>query len=415
MNKTLMVLRYEFLGTIRRPSFLLFALGIPLLAILAFSAIAILGGRSGNTPQSAASSPSNDLKAEGYVDYSGLIKQIPADIPANVLLPFPDENSARDAFNSGEISSYYVIPQDFIQSGELIYINPDYSPVNSSGQTWVMRQTLVFNLLDSNQQLDQVFWQPISTVEKPISGTQTGQSGDSSSAFGFAYPMMMIFYILILTSSSLLLNNVGNEKKNRVVEVMLVSVTPQQMLTGKFLALGLVGLLQTSLWLGTFYGLLKVFGTSLDFLSQIQFTPYILFWGILFFVLGYAVYASLMGAMGALAESPKEASQSIILVIAPLIVPMMLFVVLIEQPLGTLATVLGIFPLTAPMAMMTRMAAAHIPLWQPALAAVLLVLTAMLVMRGAANLFRAQYLLSGQKFSIRRYLTIMLGRPSQRT
>jgi ABC-2 type transport system permease protein len=278
-----------------------------------------------------------------------------------------------------------------------------------------MRQTLVFNLLDSNQQLDQVFWQPISTVEKPISGTQTGQSGDSSSAFGFAYPMMMIFYILILTSSSLLLNNVGNEKKNRVVEVMLVSVTPQQMLTGKFLALGLVGLLQTSLWLGTFYGLLKVFGTSLDFLSQIQFTPYILFWGILFFVLGYAVYASLMGAMGALAESPKEASQSIILVIAPLIVPMMLFVVLIEQPLGTLATVLGIFPLTAPMAMMTRMAAAHIPLWQPALAAVLLVLTAMLVMRGAANLFRAQYLLSGQKFSIRRYLTIMLGRPSQRT
>jgi ABC-2 type transport system permease protein len=415
MNKTLMVLRYEFLGTIRRTSFLLFALGIPVLAVIVFAAIAILGSRGGSSSQSADASPTANLSTEGYVDYSGLIKQIPENVPENVLLSFPGENSAREAFSRGEISSYYVIPQNFIQSGEIIYVNPDYSPVNSSGQTWVMRQTLVFNLLNSNQQLNQVFWQPIKTIEKPVGGSASGQSGNTSSAFGFAYPMMMMFYILILTSSSLLLNNVGNEKKNRVVEVMLVSVTPQQMLTGKFLALGLVGLLQTSLWLGTFYGLLKVFGTNLNFLSQIQFTPYILFWGILFFVLGYAVYASLMGAMGALAENPKEASQSIILVIAPLIVPMMLFVVLIEQPLGTLATVLGIFPLTAPMAMMTRLAAAQIPLWQPVLAAALLALTAILVMRGAANLFRAQFLLSGQKFSARRYFNVLLGRASQKS
>jgi ABC-2 type transport system permease protein len=414
MNKTLMVLRYEFLGTIRRFSFLLFALGIPVLAVIVFAAIAILGSRGGSTSQSADTSPSVDLNTEGYVDYSGLIKEIPENVPANVLLPFPDENSARDAFSRGEISSYYVIPQDFIQSGEMIYVNPDYSPVNSSGQTWVMRQTLVFNLLQGNQELDQVFWQPIKTVEKPVSGTSSGQSGGSSSAFAFAYPMMMIFYILILTSSSLLLNSVGNEKKNRVVEVLLVSVTPQQMLTGKFLGLGLVGLLQTSLWLGTFYGLLKVFGTRINLFSQMQFTTSILLWGILFFVLGYAVYASLMGAMGALTENPKEASQSIILVIAPLIVPMMLFVVLIEQPLGTLATVLGIFPLTAPMAMMTRLAAAPIPLWQPALAAGLLILTAILVMRGAANLFRAQFLLSGQKFSIKRYFGILFGRAAQK-
>jgi len=415
MNKTWMVLRYEFLGTIRRFSFLLFALGIPLLAVLVFAVIAILGNRSGNTAQTIGTPPTIELNTEGYVDYSGLIKQIPESVPVNSLIPYPDENSARDALSSGEITSYYVVPQDFIESGELIYVNPNYSAVNPSGQTWVMKQTLVFNLLEDNQQLNQIFWQPINTVEKSVSGTPTGQSGENPSAFGFAYPMMMIFYILILTSSSLLLNSVGNEKKNRVVEVMLVSVTPRQMLAGKFLALGLVGLLQTSLWLGTFYGLLKVFGRRIDLLSQIQFTPSILFWGILFFVLGYAVYASLMGAMGALTENPKEASQSIILVIAPLLVPMLLFVVLIEQPLGTLATVLGIFPLTAPMAMMTRMAAAQIPLWQPALAAVLLILTAILVMRGAANLFRAQFLLSGQKFSVKRYFSILLGRSAQKS
>jgi len=206
----------------------------------------------------------------------------------------------------------------------------------------------------------------------------------------------MILYIVLLMGSSLLLSSMANEKKNRVMEILMLSITPRQMLTGKILGLGIAGLTQAVVWAGTGFLLLRIGGQTLNLPPGFELPTSILAWALVFFLLGYLVYASLMAGLGALAKDSKEASQKTILVIWPVIIPMFFMSVIIENPHGMLATVLSLVPLTAPITMMTRLAAGGVPLWQPLLAAGLLLVTAYVVIRAVSGIFRAQTLLSGQ-------------------
>lgn len=194
------------------------------------------------------------------------------------------------------------------------------------------------------------------------------------------------------------------------MEILMVSVTPRQLLTGKIVALGLIGLLQTIVWVGTGRLLLARSGTTFNLPIAFQLPASFLIWGVIFFLLGYAVYASLMAGLGALVPNLREASQATILVIFPLIIPVVLLSILINDPHGLLATVLSLFPLTSPVAMMTRLAAGGVPFWQTLLAAALLAVTAVLVVRSVARMFRAQTILSGQPFSRKVFFNALFGR-----
>ncbi|RLD03221.1 MAG: hypothetical protein DRI56_12830, partial [Chloroflexota bacterium] len=123
-----------------------------------------------------------------------------------------------------------------------------------------------------------------------------------------------------------------------------------------------------------------------------------------------AVNASLMAGMGALMPNMKESSQATFIVIAPMLIPMFLITVLIEDPHGALSLGLSLFPLTSPIAMMTRISAGGVPLWQLLLACALLGATVVIVVRMVARMFHAQTLLSGQAFSSKRYFKALLGR-----
>ncbi len=410
MRKTLLVLRNEIITTVTRKSFLFTAFGLPLIAVLIFLGASVLKGNAlGALGALTGASGKSELQVEGYVDHSGLIKAIPEDIPAGILVAYPDEASAHQALNNGEIAAYYVIPADYIESGNLIYINPAYSWTSNKGQSWVMRRTIIANLLDNDPERIQRFWHAMDVEVKALAPSQQ-RDEDNPLTFAVPYATMMIFYIVILMSSSLLLNSVTVEKQNRVMEILMSSIKPSQLLSGKIIGLGITGLLQTVIWFGTGYILLRLSGRTFNLPPGFELPPSILVWGIVFFLLGYAVYASLMAALGALVPNLKEGSQSTIVVIWPTIIPMFLISILIEQPHGALATGLSLFPLTAPMTMMLRLSAGGVPWWQPLLAAGLLLITVYFILRAVARVFRAQYLLSGQPFSVKRYLGALLGR-----
>jgi ABC-2 type transport system permease protein len=172
-----------------------------------------------------------------------------------------------------------------------------------------------------------------------------------------------------------------------------------------------VGLLQTLIWAGTGYGMMRLGGQTLNVPAEVQLPLSIVAWAAVYFILGYVVYASLLGGVGALAGPNRMGSSSAdFVVIWPLIVPIFFMMFLIQNPNGMLAVVLSLFPLTAPVAMVTRLAAASIPPWQPILAAGLMAATAVLVMRAVARMFRAHTLLSGQPFTVGRYFAALLGR-----
>jgi ABC-2 type transport system permease protein len=217
--------------------------------------------------------------------------------------------------------------------------------------------------------------------------------------------------MLIVGSATLLLNNISKEKENRVIEMLLTSVTSRQLLTGKILGLGIVGLGQTLFWFGTSYVLLNLSGRTFQVPSAIHLPFSFLAWGLVFFLLGYAVYASLMAGLGALAPNLREASQATFMITLPLMVPLFLASsVFMQAPNGMIAIVLSLFPLSAPVAMMARLSAGGVVWWQPWLAVVLLAGTIVFIVRAVAGMFRAQSLLSGQGFKFKMFFQALVGK-----
>lgn len=409
MRKSVLVLRNEFFTTVSRPSFLLMAFGLPLIAFLVFAAAGWLGrtgaGGSGDTSGSSAFT----IRPQGLVDEAGFVRTVPTDTPPGALTIFPDEDSARQALASGQISSYYRIPADYLETGKVYLIDPDARPLTSGGQTWILRWTLMVNLLGGDAQRAARVRNPMEVAATPLSPAPRRDT-ESEAAFWIPYAVTLIFYFVIIMSASLLLNSISKEKQNRVMEILMGSVSPRQMLVGKIAGLGLAGLTQTAVWVSTGYALLRIGGQTLNIPPSLQPSPSFIVWGILFFLLGYALYASLMGALGALVPNLREASQATISVIWPLLLPLFFISALVQEPDGALAVVMGFFPFTSPVVMMTRLASGGVPAWQPALAAVLLGATAVWVVRAVARMFRAQTLLSGQAFSVKRFWGALLGR-----
>jgi ABC-2 type transport system permease protein len=412
MKKTLLVLRNEIITLLTSPSFWLVALGLPLVGSILFGVAGAIN-RNASASQSISqvfTSP-QDLRPEGYVDLSGLIRQAPTGTKAGGFVAYPTEAAARQALQAGQISAFYIVSPDYIRDGKVTYIRPDFNPLAPSGNlsgnfTWLLQ----VNLAGGDAQFASLVNGP--TKLEDVSQAKAPQPDQKNAlALWTPYIVTLLFYGLILGSASLLLGNISKEKENRIMEVLLTSISPQQLLTGKILGLGIVGLVQTLIWLGTSYVLLNLSGRTFKLSSNINLPLSFLAWGLLFFVLGYAVYASLMAGLGALAPNLREASQATFIIMLPMMIPLFLSSsVFMEAPNGAIATVLSLFPLSAPVAMMARLSAGGVPGWQAPLSAVLLALTALLVLRGVAGMFRAQALLSGQGFKLKTYFRALAGK-----
>jgi ABC-2 type transport system permease protein len=410
MNKTLLVLRTEIINVFTRRSFLIMTFVVPVIGFGLFVGITSLNQSNPEALESIISAPYAETESEGYVDHSGLIQSLPADTPPDRLIPYPNEEAANRAIENGEISGYYVIPADVVESGELTLVKQDFSPFPSDDQSdWTMRWTFYVNLLGGDESLATRVNTPMD-VNRVALIPETVRDVSSPLAFVVPYITTILFSIVILGSASMLLNSVATEKQNRVVEVLMLSVSPRQMLTGKIIGLGITGLLQTIIYTGISYSLLRISGRTSTIAANFNLPPSILWWGLVFFLVGYAIYASLMAGLGALVPNLREASQATFVVIFPMLIPLYLMSVLVQDPNGTLSTVLSLFPFTAPVAMMTRLAASTVPLWQPLLAVGLALLTAMLIIRSVAGMYRAQVLLAGQEFKIGLFFRALLGR-----
>jgi ABC-2 type transport system permease protein len=214
----------------------------------------------------------------------------------------------------------------------------------------------------------------------------------------------------MITSASLLMNGITKEKENRVMEILMSAVKPRALLTGKILGLGLIGLLQLVVWMGSALLMLNLGGSVLKIPQNLQLPPELLFWGIIFFILGYLIYATIMAGIGALVPNMKEASQATFIIVIPLIIPMLSISVIIETPNAALPVILSLIPFTAPNTIMTRLAVGPVPVWQLLISISLMILTIWLLIRAVAGMFRAQLLVTGQKFSLKRYIRALLGK-----
>ena len=203
--------------------------------------------------------------------------------------------------------------------------------------------------------------------------------------------MFFLLTMSIFMSSGYLLQGIAEEKQNRVIEILLSSVTPTQLLMGKMLGLGGAGLLQVA-----FYVVLLFLPASL-ILAILTVSIGQILLSLVYVALGYFLFASLMAATGLLGSTSQESQQLSIVWTMTSMIPMFLVASLMQQPHSWLARSLSFFPLTAPVTMLLRLSTGEVPATDVLISTAVLILGIVLAVKGASRLIRTASLMYGKR------------------
>ncbi len=406
------VFKFEFLNLVTKRSFLLTVILVPLIPALLLFVLGMLNDdQTQNLGQIFTSEIANPLPI-GVVDQSGIVKDYPDWLTSGALVEVVDEDTARQRTSANQLEGFFVIAPDYLESGKVTFIKPEINMITEIVQQGALDELINYNLMGSDQQLYLRYSNPV-TYNYQFLNPETADTRDqdSLSTFFVPYAIMMLFYMLILISSSFMINAVGKDKENKTIEIMLTSVSPMDLFFGKLLGYGAASLLQMIAWGGTLAFIMNMGGQSLAFLQGVSLPSRVLVMGIPYFILGFFLYGSLMAGIGALAPNLREGNSSSFILTLPLIFIMLIINQLIGEPNSLISVILSIFPMTASVVMMARLAIGPVALWQIGLSLAVLIATVYFVVRGVSNLFSSQTLLSGEKFNIKTFFrTIVFGR-----
>ena len=216
-----------------------------------------------------------------------------------------------------------------------------------------------------------------------------------------------ILYFALLVYGAMVLRSVLEEKTGRIVEVILSSVRPWELMLGKILGVGAVGLTQLLIWV-VFGALLLTLGAAalLPLVAETgildQVPVFLPGWGLVVFFLicfflGYFIYASIFAAVGAMCSTEEEAQQLQLPVVMVVLVPFLFLLPVLEDPESRLATVLSLFPLFSPILMFARVAVDAAPPWQAGISVVGMVGALAVVAWVAGRIYRVGILMQGKR------------------
>ena len=341
-----------------------------------------------------------DSGVMGYVDSANALANATAPPDSKITFQkFTDQAAAKMALESQKIVGYYVLADDFAttRKAEMFYLKREPSrDVRSEFERYV-KTALLSGVTTS-------------TAQRLIGGTDiTFETPDKSRAFGednvigFVLPILfgVMFFIALFSGAQYLMQAVIDEKENRTMEILVTTVTPMQLMGGKVLGLGALGLTQVVVWLGFSLLALKILGGQLSFLQGAQLEPGFIVVALIMFVLEYVLFGAVMAAIGASVVDQKQAQQFIGPFVMLAISPEFFIPVIFLNPNGWVATLLSLFPFTAPLALVFRYGITTVPLWQIGLAIALLLAFAIGAVWLAGRIFRVGMLRYGQAVPLR--------------
>ncbi len=253
-----------------------------------------------------------------------------------------------------------------------------------------------------------------------------------------AYVLSFILYMFLILYGVMVMQSVIEEKNNRVLEVLVSTVKPFDMMMGKILGIACVALVQILIWIVFIAGvayfvlphilpdeilaamdLLKqgvpasaVGGTEMGMLqaimmlSNIKYIGGIIIWLLVFVFGGFLLYAAMFAAVGSAVDSPQDAQQLQTPIMLPIILALFVMLSVINDPTSNLAFWFSMIPFTSPIVMMARIPY-EIPMWEVCLSAVLLYATFLFVVWGAGKIYRVGILMHGKKPNIKELLRWM--------
>jgi len=392
MNKTQLIFRHEFLHAIKRKGFIIMTLIVPVIALLAIGVFQLI---------STTDEPSLiETTTIGYVDEVGEFDRYTTQ--GNIeLVGFNTQDEATAALISGDVSEYFVVPSDYTSTGVINrYI------LERELETPPAIATAFKNFLTSNMLADKVPPETVYRIEAPLNLTvtrltETGEVATEQGGYGnILIPgiFSLLLALSLMLSSTYLVQGLGEEKEGRLIEVLLSSVSARQLLLGKVLGLGAAGLVQVVVWLASLPLLLNLASSTFGgFFSAIQLPANFLILGIVYFILGYALFAALSAGVGAISPSAREGQQLATIYTLLLFVPLWCSSLLFIFPNSPIWSVLTIFPVTAPIAVMLRLGVSGIAAWELAVSIAVLVFSIIGVMFLAIRAFRIYLLMYGKR------------------
>ena len=404
MNKISTILKHEFMTTVRRKSFILMTIAFPLLGILGIGAYQIIQGAGEGQP---AVIETIDV---GYVDNTGLFSGYTEYEYVN-LISQPDEDTAFNAMTGNEIQQYFVIPEDYLSGGIIIRYTLERELEISGQVASAMTEFLVNNLLagkaDDTTIERVVYPLSLSSITLDSSGEIAENQGGYIN-FIIPYIFSILLIMAIFTSSGFLLQGLGEEKENRVMEILLSSVSPRQLITGKVLGLGAAGLIQIVVWLISARYLADMASSSIGgMLSSLSISAEFLLVSLIYFILGYLLFAVIMAGAGSIGATARESQQLSVIFTLSAVVPFYFIAAIMENPDGVAAQVLTFIPFTAPITVMMRMGIADIPLWELGVSIALIIATIIGLLFVVAKIFRTFLLMYGKTPKISEIIKIL--------
>jgi ABC-2 type transport system permease protein len=411
MNNIRVIAWHEYVVNVRRGGFIFTTLLFPALGLMGVIVATFFSGQATRffDNQFGPGGP----QRVGVVDQSGLFTPIP-DKFARQLTAFPDDASAKRALIDKQITAYIVIPQDYVTKGGIT----SYSRGGFSSAIAVDRDTLnpfLLHGLLSGKVDDAVLTRASDpgqltrvTLDDKGQPTNGNDSNPLSFIAGFvaSYAISLLLFMSIFISSGYLLRSVSEEKENRVMEVVLSSVSARELLAGKVIGLGALGLTQVGVWLLS--GVVLSAGLGAVVVGALAvLNPGVFALVLVYFVLGYLLYGTLMATAGSLGTSMRESQQIAGLFSFAAALPWMVNGFVIANPNMILARILSWFPLSAPMMMMLRLPYGDIPVIDVVGSIAVLALTVPLVIWGGAKIFRASLLMYGKRPALKEIVRVL--------
>jgi ABC-2 type transport system permease protein len=307
------------------------------------------------------------------------------------------------------VSAVIVLEPGFMQEAKVhIYHNENVGLEEISRIKGVLKQfsmeKRIVSLGMTKEDMDYVLERPDVTVY------EVGKEGGATKSnlivrYGVPGVFLWLLVMGIVMSSSMLISGVIEERSNRILEIMMSSIKPNQLMAGKILGIGLLGVIQITFYLLVILAF-TLFGTSfanIDISPAEVFTPKIILYFI-YFIMGYFMYASLYVSLGSLYDNEREASQSVGFLSLFAVLPIMLIQPIMMNPGTPLTGILSFIPLTTPFMMILKIGMLSAPMWEVALMMVYLLLWILGIAWAGSKIFRTTLLMYGKRATLKEIL-----------
>lgn len=392
MNKTLLIFRHEFLHTIKRVGFIIMTLIVPVLALLGIGIFHYIS--------EIVAPPAVETINIGYVDEVGGFDRYTVQGQIQ-FTRFDTSELATTALVNKSVSEYIVIPPDYFSTGLVKRYTLEKQLDTPPPTAVAIKNFLTSNILAGKvpENITILIESSLKIVVTRL--TETGEVAAEQGGYGnFIIPFVfgLLLALSLSFSSNYLLQGLGEEKESRLIEVLLSSVSTRQLLTGKVLGLGAAGLIQVAVWLISAPFLLGLASSTFGgFFSNIQLPGNFIVLGIVYFILGYLLFAVLSAGVGAISPNAREGQQLATIFTLFAIVPLWFSSLLMFFPNSPIWVVLTIFPITAPVEVMLRLGVSGVPAWQLAVSIVVMAISIVGFLLLAVRVLRVYLLMYGKR------------------